>query len=74
MFPFNTSFLDQLLDVDWVQLFSILSLNYYFKQKSPKSNSIVDQLFNYLVLAFAGSIFVGKKTYTADPLFTKPFT
>lgn len=51
------------MDADWVQLFSILSLNYYFKQKSPKSNSIVDQLFNYLVLAFAGSIFVGKQSY-----------
>ena len=61
MFPFNSFPLNKLSSFDLVQLLSVLSLNYYFKKKSPKLNSIIDQFFNYFVLAFAGNLLVGKK-------------
>ena len=60
MFRFITFSLNRLSNIDLIQLFSIISLNYYFKKKSPKTNSIIDQFFNYFILAFAGNLFVGK--------------
>lgn len=43
------------------QLFSIVSLNIYFKKKTAKLQelSIIDKIFNYCVLAFTGNILIG---------------
>ena len=49
-------------NISLAQIFSIISLNIYFKKKisTLQSISFIDKTFNYFVLAFTGNILIGK--------------
>lgn len=57
----ETQWIDHELVDKIVAIFPIISLNIYFKSKiiSKSKNSIIDNFFNYAVLAFTGSIVTG---------------
>lgn len=60
----------KIFEFDLIQLFSIISLNIYFKKKisllpSP-SLSLIDKFFNYCVLAFTGAILLGSYNFCFD--------
>lgn len=62
MFNFEGLLLFQIANISLAQLFSIISLNLYFKKKisTIQSISLIDKSFDYFVLAFTGNVLIGK--------------
>lgn len=61
MLNFESLLLLQIANISLAQLFSIISLNIYFKKKISKlqSISVIDKIFDYFILAFTGNIIIG---------------